>query len=646
MSTLTEEASTTKRTATPSTFDLWAEVYDAQSNPFLSLEERILSALLPQLHGLDVLDAGCGTGRLLGLLKDRNPHSIIGVDSSHAMLERARALHDVDIRCGSCTALPLPDASVDCAVSSFVLSYISDLDAFADELLRVTRPGATVLLADVHPGTARALGWKRSFRLNGQEIEIASEGWQVDRIREVFAARGFRIRACIEPPFASPEQKIFSRTGREDSFVAMQDFPAIYVLEFVRESNHPIAAHFSFTGARCAFTSIDASSASLTTRNGKVETLNSTSCAQQSPGDSTLDLSGYLLLPGLINAHDHLEFGLYPRLGRGPYANAAQWAEDIHYKDAAIIARHRGIPRDVRIAWGAIRNLLCGVTTVCHHNPLTPPMFDPEFPVKVLRDFRWAHSLSVDGDLAVRLESSVVDQPFIVHAAEGVDLPSSNEFYRLSQQGALHAHTVLVHGLAIPLHAIAPINDCGAALITCPSSNAFLFDRMPAPQLLSGIKKIALGSDSPLTATGDLLDELRFAHTHAGLHEDDLYRMVTDAPAQILALKQGEGRLAPESTADFIATHDRGLSPAATLAQISSQNVELVVRAGRICLASDEIFRRLPEAARAGLELLIVDDQPRWIRASLTDLFLGAAPVMDGDSLLLAGKKVTHGHAA
>jgi ubiquinone/menaquinone biosynthesis C-methylase UbiE len=646
MSTLTEPASTTKYAATPSTFDLWAAVYDAQSNPFLSLEERILSMLLPELHGLDVLDAGCGTGRLLSLLKDRNPHSLIGVDSSHAMLERTPQVDGVEIRHGSCTALPVPDASIDCAVSSFVLSYISDLDAFADELLRVTRLGATVLLSDVHPDTARAFNWKRSFRVNGQEIEIASEGWQIDHIRNVFAERGFNLQACIEPPFASPEKNIFAQAGRADSFAAIRDFPAIYILEFIRESRLPATAHFSFVGARCTFTPTDASPTTLTTHDGRIEVLDSKSCVQLSRRDSTLDLSGYLILPGLINAHDHLEFGLFPRLGHGPYANATEWAKDIHRKDAAIIALHRSVPRDVRIVWGAIRNLLCGVTTVCHHNPLTPSMLDPDFPVTILQNFRWAHSFSVDGELAVRLESSVVNEPFIVHAAEGVDTQSSDEFYRLSEQGALHAHTVIVHGLAIPLDAIAQMNDCGAALITCPSSNSFLFDHVPAPELITRIHKVALGSDSPLTAVGDLLDELRFAHIHIGLHEDDLYRMVTNASAQILHLNHGEGSLTPGSSADFIATQDRGLSPSATLAQMSSEDVELVVRAGRVFLASNAIFQRLPKPARAGLELLFVDDQPRWIRVSLTDLFRGAAPVMDGNSLYLAGKKVTHGHAA
>ena len=43
-----------------------------------------------------------------------------------------------------------------------------------------------------------------------------------------------------------------------------------------------------------------------------------------------LDLSGLEIMPGLINAHDHLHFALFPQLGSGPYANATEWAHDIY----------------------------------------------------------------------------------------------------------------------------------------------------------------------------------------------------------------------------------------------------------------------------------------------------------------------------
>ena len=646
MSTLTEDVREIKRPAPASPFDLWAEVYDAQINPFLSLEERIVCTLLPSLKGLDVLDAGCGTGRMFALLNDRNARSVVGVDSSHAMLARARATPGIVVRFGSCTALPVADASVDCVVSSFVLSYISDVEDFADEVERVTRPGAVVLLSDIHPDTARALHWKRSFRWSGQEIEIRSEGWRIDRIRAAFAARGFRVRVCLEPGFASPERDIFVEAGRAKSFAEVQSLPAIYILELVRGAAPAAATLFLYTNARCALTPFDATGATLTTHGGTIGLIDSASVAQTPVETSVLDLSGYQILPGLINAHDHLEFALFPRLGRGRYANATQWTEDIHREDADIIALHRSIPRDVRIAWGAIRNLLAGVTTVCHHNPLTPEMFGPDFPVSVVRDFQWAHSLAVDGNLAKTCNAIDGTAPFIIHAAEGVDEDSAMEFQQLLAQGALHRNTVLVHGLAIPPESVAKMNDCGTALVTCPSSNEFLFGCVPASDFLLDIERLALGSDSSLTAVGDLLDELRFARHRVGLPDDELYRMVTHAPALILGLKRGEGSIVPGSTVDFIATKDSGLSPAATLAEMSSEDVELVVRGGRVFLAGDAIFERLPDSQRAGLEPLIVDGERRWIRAPLARLFREAAPVMNGDTLLLGGKKVTHGHAA
>ncbi len=70
----------------PEVFDTWAEVYDTQPNPLLSLEQRVLGPMLPDVRGLDVLDAGCGTGRWLHQFVDLSPRSLLGVDISPAML--------------------------------------------------------------------------------------------------------------------------------------------------------------------------------------------------------------------------------------------------------------------------------------------------------------------------------------------------------------------------------------------------------------------------------------------------------------------------------------------------------------------------------------------------------------------------------
>ncbi len=63
-------------------FVFWAEVYDEQPNPLLSLEEDFLPQLLPQVRGLDVVDLGCGTGRWLQRLAGQQPGCLLGIDSS------------------------------------------------------------------------------------------------------------------------------------------------------------------------------------------------------------------------------------------------------------------------------------------------------------------------------------------------------------------------------------------------------------------------------------------------------------------------------------------------------------------------------------------------------------------------------------
>jgi cytosine/adenosine deaminase-related metal-dependent hydrolase len=370
----------------------------------------------------------------------------------------------------------------------------------------------------------------------------------------------------------------------------------------------------------------------------------------QDPGPTrlpaaSLDLCGYLLLPGLINAHDHLEFSLYPNIGDGPYENAAQWARDIHSKRGRLIAQHRKVPARTCLGWGAVRNLLCGATTVCHHNPVTAELTAPDFPIRALTQFAWAHSLAFEPGLARKFAESGANLPFILHAAEGVDKGSEQEIFELDRIHALDHRTVLVHGLACTAEAASLINQRLAALIVCPTSNEFLFHRSPSLALIRSLNTVLLGSDSPLTGAGDLLDEIRFAYEQIGVDANSLYAMVTNRPAQVLRLRRGEGSLKPGSVADILVVRDAGLSPAETLAQLTSEQIEMVMVGGRIQLAGASLMERLPSALRQGLQALVVDGQTRWVRAPIEQLFAEAEQALGAD-LRLGGKRVRRAPAA
>jgi len=638
-------------------FDTWAQVYDEQPNPLLILEQRFLSQMLPDINGLHLLDAGCGTGRWLQFLAPRGAASLIGVDSSTKMLHLAAEKNGTtcSLRLGTCTALPISDNSIDLVVSSFVLSYLESLKDFARELHRVTRPGAHVFLTDMHPDTAITCNWTRSFTHDGSTEKLRVFGHSLQTIVNTFKACGFELLANIQPAFDLEERKIFEENGKLPFYEESANLPAVYILQLQKRSvlsKLPDASESSqalhLTGGRYALGPRSATEGSIEIEHGHIHSLLAKSPINGETRTSlkeTINLSSYILLPGLINAHDHLEFSLFPNLGVGPYLNSTEWAREIHRTHAATIACHRKVPKQTRLRWGAIRNLLCGVTTVCHHNPLSRELVAADFPVRVLARFGWAHSLAMDPNLLHNFDHTPPNLPFVVHAAEGVDAKSAQEIFDLDRLEILDERTVLVHGLALNHKAVSLLNQRRSALVICPTSNQFLFHSALSATLIKSLHRVVLGSDSPLTSAGDLLDEIRFARNEIGLDAESLFEMVTVRSASVLRLRNGEGRLRPGSVADLIAVRDKGLTPAETIAQLTVDQVELVILGGRVQLASDSLFACLPNSLQAELQPLFVEGTRRWLRAPIDSLLAQARKTL-GRDIRVGGKKVEHASAA
>jgi hypothetical protein len=116
--------------------------------------------------------------------------------------------------------------------------------------------------------------------------------------------------------------------------------------------------------------------------------------------------------------------------------------------------------------------------------------------------------------------------------------------------------------------------------------------------------------------------------------------MVTDAAASILRLRNAEGSIRISSRADLVAVRDTGRLPAEMLSTLSAKDVELVLRDGSIQLASEEMYERLPEAARDGLEPLCVGGIMRWLRAPVKQLIEDAERVLGKGGVKLGGKPV------
>src|SRR6202011_2159996 len=99
----------------------------------------------------------------------------------------------------------------------------------------------------------------------------------------------------------------------------------------------------------------------------------------------------------------------------------SEWAKDVYRPHEPPVKQQLAVPKSLRLHWGGIKNLISGVTTVAHHNDLHPALLDPNFPVRVVKRYGWAHSLAFSPDWAARFRSTPAHCPFVIHAAEGTD---------------------------------------------------------------------------------------------------------------------------------------------------------------------------------------------------------------------------------
>lgn len=103
-----------------------------------------------------VLDCACGPGLVSCYLADY-AREVVGVDLTQAMVDQGRAaaasrgLANVSFQTGSATELPFDDGEFDVTVSRYAFHHLENPEAAFREMVRVTRPGGRIVVADAVP---------------------------------------------------------------------------------------------------------------------------------------------------------------------------------------------------------------------------------------------------------------------------------------------------------------------------------------------------------------------------------------------------------------------------------------------------------------------------------------------------------------
>jgi ubiquinone/menaquinone biosynthesis C-methylase UbiE len=226
--------------ATPTAdYDSFGAAYSARNenslfNAYYERPETL--RLAGDVAGLEVLDAGCGSGPLTEALRAKGA-VVSAFDLSPVMVDLARArLGDgADVRVADLGApLPYPDDKFDLVVASLSLHYVEDWASALTELRRVLKPHGRLIVSIIHPMIYAIVYPEADYFALTQYSEDYDYGeetvwmtyWHrpLQDVLNTFIAAGFRIKTVTEPPPAAdtPAELLPTPDGR--SFICFLFF--------------------------------------------------------------------------------------------------------------------------------------------------------------------------------------------------------------------------------------------------------------------------------------------------------------------------------------------------------------------------------------------------------------------------------------
>ncbi len=324
--------------------------------------------------------------------------------------------------------------------------------------------------------------------------------------------------------------------------------------------------------------------------------------------DNLLKLSSCIAYPPLINPHDHLIGNWFPRAGDSDlYPNAHIWVDDMKesqsVKERDMIWKN-SLPMNffngkgkLLACLGGYKNIFSGVSIVQDHAPIQVEDYYKMFPINVIRNYRQCHSLELNNfwggeEPQQEMELTEGKLPFIIHLGEGLDEKTANEFNKLKEMDLLQPNTMIIHGIALTEKEIQECAEVGASICWCPFSNHFLIGKtLNVEACMKHNVNLVLGTDSTLSGSVNLLEELRFARSiDPQISAQDLYRMVTGNAAKALFLPDECGYLDSEATDTVLIMEKRHDDPYINLLASQPQDIVLFVHEGKPLYGERELL--------------------------------------------------------
>jgi len=172
--------------------------------PHFRWMRKLVGKFAPAVDGQRIIDFGCGAGWVgIEAAKDRSGISLAAFDPSPEMVKIAEAnaakegIADFTGRVGFGEAPPFPaegEEAFDLVISSGVVSFSPDFEAWMRGLVRCCKPGATLVVGDINPDS-RGFKGRRDTKplLPIRELN----GCRAGDVRAWLEAKGFTHRKTV-----------------------------------------------------------------------------------------------------------------------------------------------------------------------------------------------------------------------------------------------------------------------------------------------------------------------------------------------------------------------------------------------------------------------------------------------------------------